>query len=464
MAISEVDTQTATTGNGTSVTVTKPSGTAQNDLLLAFFTSNSQNCTPPTGFTEISDDVTEVFRMQIFYKIAGSSEPSNYTFSVNSDAPIVCSVVALRGIDTSDPIDIDPEVNATTGNQAEPYTSPSVSGGDGGRLVFFRAARRKNTTPISFTGAAATEMSDVGVGASTISYSHATYLASSEYATSGSKSGLAITASATESHNIIGTIGIRSVALPATLDVEMLLPQMDMAGNPAIPGQVDVSIPIPEMRADVWVGDYEGTLDVTVPISMDFEAATPPAGDLDVQIPIAFSVLGETRKFNENVVTPDRDERWIIVTPDGYVNGRRQIVYLPLRIELPLIRVNIAGDVPPFGFPPPPIPVEAFEPAMFELEHHEQAEVSATATAYGAAMLPGEIPNAGAVSASIAANPASVHVKPSAGEVSVSGVAYDAAGVQVLVEDVDATVTANNPTVLTGKLALAGHVSVTCHN
>jgi hypothetical protein len=462
VAVAEVNTQTATQSSASSVTVTKPTSTASGHLLLAFFTSNSQNCTPPSGWTEISDEVVEVFRLQVFYKVAGGSEPANYTFSVGSNAPLVCSITALSGVDSSNPIDISPEVETATGNHAEPYTTPSVTGGIGGALVYFRAARRESTTPLTFTGAGATELADVGVAGSTVSYSQGVYLA---YTTSGTKTGLGINCSATESHNIVGTLGVRAVAVPGSMEVGLPLVQADMAGNPAIPGEVDFGLPHLEFEGEGFYGNTEGTLDVEVPISMEMDGGSPPAGTLDATILPVFDLLAETRKFAENVVVPDRDERWLIVDEESLKLGLRKIRYLPLKFELPSLRAQFVGDLPPFGFPPDPIPVTA-NAATWRISHHEQAPVSASATANNATIARGEIPNAGAVTATVTANPATVAKTKSvsAGTVTVSVTAFDVRGVQATPVNASATVTANNATVLRGTKANAGHASVSCHN
>jgi hypothetical protein len=429
MAVAEVNTQTATQSNASSVTVTKPTSTASGHLLLAFFTSNSQNCTPPSGWTEIADEVVEVFRLQVFYKVAGGSEPANYTFSVGSDAPLVCSITALSGVDQSNPIDISPEVESATGNQSEPYTTPSVSGGIGGALVYFRAARRTTTTPLTFTGAGTTELADVGVAGATVSYSQGVYLANSGYTTSGTKTGLGINCSATESHNIVGTLGLRAVSVPGSMEVDLPLLQADMAGNPAIPGEVDFGLPHLEFEGEGFYGNTEGTLDVEVPISMEMDGGSPPAGALDATIIPVFDALGETRKFSENVVVPDRDERWLIVNEESLSLGLRKIRYLPLKMELPSLHAQFTGRVPPFGFPPDPIPVIA---NVATVKHSINKPV------------------AGTVNATVTAN------TPTVSAILAKFVNADTASA--------VSVTANNPTVRRGVAALAGHASVSCHN
>ncbi len=464
MAITHVNTTSQTAGNGTSLVVAKPGGTASGDLLLAFFTSNSQNCTPPSGFTEIADEVTEVFRSQVFYKVAGGSEPANYTFSVAAAAPLIVSLMCLRGVDTSDPIDIDPEVE-TSLTHSEPYTTPSVSGGSGGVLVYHRTVRVSGTTPATFTGAAgATERTDAGVfSGGSVCYSQGTYVANSEYSGSGSKSGLAITSSQSESHNIVLTLGVKSSGIPGTMTATIpAIPSMSFSGSVAYPAVVDVDLPMPTMSFDVFNGEYEGPLDVQVPISTGIEGYTDVRGTVDTEIPVPVDFLGETRRFAENVVTPDREERWLIITQDGYRLGIRNVTHLPLVVELPLIQVHFAGFTSAPG-PTAEVQAEVFAPTVNAPGAAGVAtasvEASDAAVVFGIAV-PAETVD---VSVSVDGDSA-VHVTAAAGGVDVSAVAESANQARGDADDASAAVSTNDATVSRGTRALAGHVSVTCHN
>lgn len=74
--------ETATSASSTSLVINKPSGTAQNDLLVAICVA------PATGRTWTNDGTwTEAFDtggISVHYKTAGASEGSNYTFTVSS--------------------------------------------------------------------------------------------------------------------------------------------------------------------------------------------------------------------------------------------------------------------------------------------------------------------------------------------------------------------------------------------
>lgn len=418
MAISHVNTQTSTTANGTSATATKPTGTASGDLLVGVFTSNSQDCTPPAGWTEILDSVIDVFRCQVFYKVAGGSEPANYAFSVPAAAPLILTVSAFRGIDTTTPIDISPVSEAVL-DHAEAYTTPSVSGGTVGRLLFLRAVRESGSTPATFT-AGATELADVGVySGGSVCYSAGLYMAGSDYVTSGSQSGLAITCSLTEEHNIVATLGIRSSSIPGTMALNLPIPSMSAAGSWAIPAALDADLPQLDMDAGAFVGQYEGTLNVQVPIVASVTGTVQPRGSMDVSILPMIDVKAETRRFSDDIMIIEREERWLIMTQDGYRLGVRATTDLPLRIDLPLILVSLLGS----GLPQPDtvsVQSEAFAPTVVSVILAPAGTASASVTAGDAA-----ISKLTSVGVSATANGATVRVAPAVDTVVVSVLVSD---------------------------------------
>lgn len=452
MAISHVNTQTDTVAVGTSVTATKPTGTASGDLLVAVFTSNSQDCTPPPGWTEIVDEVVEVFRCQIFYKVAGGSEPANYTFSVGSSAPLVLSVSAFRGIDTAAPIDISPVFESGTGH-SEAYTTPSVTGGSSGRLLYLRTVRESGSTPATFTASSVTELADVGVfSGGSVSYSLGLYMATVDYNTSGSQSGLAITCSLTEEHNIVATWGIKSAGVPGSMSANMPIPTVSMSGSWAIPAVVDADIPLPSVSVTAFSGEFEGSLAAQVPITVSVVAFVEPRGALDASILPVITMGAETRHFSDSVISIEREERWLIMTQDGYRPGIRSGADLPMNIDLPLILVDFTGS----GFPQPgliSVTSSAFDATVASGALASAGTASIAVTAYDAA-----ISQLSTVSASVAANNASVKISPSADQASPSVTAHDVPLINL--QEIFASVVVNDATVTSTVAPVAGIASV----
>lgn len=72
-------------------TVSKPSGTAENDLIvliLAIDNTGMNQFTPPSGFTAQTETAISVFVYKVYTKIASASEPATYTVSWLKDGTL----------------------------------------------------------------------------------------------------------------------------------------------------------------------------------------------------------------------------------------------------------------------------------------------------------------------------------------------------------------------------------------
>lgn len=83
----------------TSLTINKPTGTANNDLMVSFIYTNglAGGITPPAGWTEVLDSSmsTESANVQICYKTA-SSEGSSYNFTTGTATDITGFIITYR--------------------------------------------------------------------------------------------------------------------------------------------------------------------------------------------------------------------------------------------------------------------------------------------------------------------------------------------------------------------------------
>ena len=113
MAISFVAAATASSvGSGTSITVDKPTGTADDDL-VAVIVANINNATYSTlsGWVKEAETSTpDNISLAVFTKIA-DSEPSSWTFTQSGTGWWGWASLAFRGVDTTDPV-----ADASTGN------------------------------------------------------------------------------------------------------------------------------------------------------------------------------------------------------------------------------------------------------------------------------------------------------------------------------------------------------------
>lgn len=92
----------------TSLSVAKPSGTQEGDIMIAMVVKKDANLpnSVPSGWTLIGNSGPANCYMFLYYKVAGASEPSSYSwgFTQSSICRILC--VSYRGgFNTSDPID-----------------------------------------------------------------------------------------------------------------------------------------------------------------------------------------------------------------------------------------------------------------------------------------------------------------------------------------------------------------------
>jgi hypothetical protein len=104
-----VSTNSSTHATYTLVTVDSPASVTVGDLLLANIAINGgspANVTAPSGWTQIfrTDNDTDVSLIS-YYKVAGASEPTNYTWTIDTQTRAEGGITQYSGVDTSNPID-----------------------------------------------------------------------------------------------------------------------------------------------------------------------------------------------------------------------------------------------------------------------------------------------------------------------------------------------------------------------
>lgn len=101
---------TAGNSNGTALTLTKPTGTASDDILIAFIAwEDDVEPSAPAGWTlksSVSESTT--FSGYLWWKRAGGSEPADYTFTKGSPARWRTGLILAYsgGITSGDPFDV----------------------------------------------------------------------------------------------------------------------------------------------------------------------------------------------------------------------------------------------------------------------------------------------------------------------------------------------------------------------
>jgi len=117
--------------DGRSLTINKPTGTVQGDLLLAAISvDGTPNVSPPTGWTTIREGNSgSQVRLEVYYKVAGASEPSSYTFrwSRYNLRQAAGAILRYSGVDTTNPINASGIGSGTTISPTAPSVTTTVT-------------------------------------------------------------------------------------------------------------------------------------------------------------------------------------------------------------------------------------------------------------------------------------------------------------------------------------------------
>lgn len=130
----------------TNITITKPSGVIAGDVMLAWFAFNSSAgvtvSSTPTGWTKITTGTTNTSGASggsetndggtysgAFVKVAGASEPANYSWQFSLFTDGACGIIDLTGVDNTTPIQGAAVKSIISGGvAATPIVVPQVGG------------------------------------------------------------------------------------------------------------------------------------------------------------------------------------------------------------------------------------------------------------------------------------------------------------------------------------------------
>lgn len=124
----------------TDLTLTKPTGTTTDDILFALLkdASGGDPSSVPSGWTLAGSDVlTSSVKHFLYYKVAGGSEPANYTWTWASGTRLTGTMICYRGgFNTADPIDVSSNTSYETSNTTCRAASMTVAS-IGSPIIFF---------------------------------------------------------------------------------------------------------------------------------------------------------------------------------------------------------------------------------------------------------------------------------------------------------------------------------------
>ena len=161
MAIAYRSSNSASNSSSSSVVITKPSGTVDNDVMLAIINANNDTTiTPPSGWNLIRsygyDASLLTAKISTYYKVA-SSEGANYTFSLSGTVRNAGAISSFSGVKTSDPIDVE---NGRLGDVVDPIYTPSITTNNNNEYLVYLASFDDVTSRTFTPDAAMTEAVD----------------------------------------------------------------------------------------------------------------------------------------------------------------------------------------------------------------------------------------------------------------------------------------------------------------
>lgn len=223
-------TTSGSTAGANSVSCSKPSGVVSGNLLLALVTSNDGAITS-SGWTVLGHGSGQpnLFDSTWLYKIAGSSEPSSYSFSTGdaSSPPMIVNITAWDGVDTTNgPFGGTNKVSGNfpgSGSSTEPKTITGATSTVNALPIYSRACRvsRSGTQEITtFSASGVTELGQQGKwSGGSVTYSHVMYMGTEA---TGNAPNLAVTATngQNESDNIVASFTLYGLSTSAEADAE----------------------------------------------------------------------------------------------------------------------------------------------------------------------------------------------------------------------------------------------------
>lgn len=138
---------TANTATASSLTITKPTGTVDGDVMIAIINANDSatTITPPTGWTlirSITSGDTISANISTYYK-AASSEGADYQFSFSASVRAAGAISTFIGVRTTDVIDVE---NGRTTISNTNKISPDITTTEDNTMLVFLTAADSGTT------------------------------------------------------------------------------------------------------------------------------------------------------------------------------------------------------------------------------------------------------------------------------------------------------------------------------
>lgn len=153
-----------TSGSSTTITINKPTNTARGDVMVATIVDSAAGSTiTSSGWTLIrKSNHTNGPSITSFYKVAGASEPTNYTFSNTSNVRRAGGIITYRNVDNVTPVDVTG--NANSGSSTSVTALSVTTSASDTMLVYSGGSGSGVAVPTYTPPSGMTERVDVGAG------------------------------------------------------------------------------------------------------------------------------------------------------------------------------------------------------------------------------------------------------------------------------------------------------------
>lgn len=234
------------TNNTSTCLILKPTGTVDDDLMIAFIQAGNVTISAPAGWTQlnIKQSATTNLTSTVFYRKA-ASEGANYTFTDSSGdtTPLQGAIATFRGQDLSAPMNIDGGVLSPSGT--DPGTTPTVVSTSNCLMLHYRTGKTATVASQGvFTGTGLTNRFSVANRGGSTQYYSELYTNANVNVSAGSQPGVSFDGSLTITGSVERQIGIKSGQTtvvgadtpPPAADaavVSAIIPAADTAAAPA---------------------------------------------------------------------------------------------------------------------------------------------------------------------------------------------------------------------------------------
>lgn len=121
---------------GNTVTITKPSGIVEGDLMIAMIVGDvAGGMTHPSGWIQIAAAIGDTFTSEMSYKIAGASEPASYSWNTGGISSGGAGLISGFRVDGVGSFVLDDDAGKITG-QGTVITTNSVDVSQLNALLF----------------------------------------------------------------------------------------------------------------------------------------------------------------------------------------------------------------------------------------------------------------------------------------------------------------------------------------